>query len=101
MFYKTDLTEGVRKQLIKLNEINLPLPRIDVINAILTKHCDSMCDHCVEILPISLDLVQNHYNDEHDTNGYIKCCEEKLTTFDQINDHILCHLHPEIFKLVD
>lgn len=72
----------------------------DLIESILSEKCDSRCDICkVDLNTASLELTKNHYSEKHGIeNGYIKCCELKLTTDIKINNHIQYHLNPNEHK---
>lgn len=102
MFIKfSDKFEELKNQLeiLKRNKGAFELPDSEKIEAILVKHYDAACDICSEHLPPSLKQIKSHYVQEHAMNGYLKCCDGiKLKSIDQIHEHVILHLHPEIHK---
>lgn len=94
--FDLDTADKSRKQLDAIEQISTQIPDSSQVHRILSKHCDAACDYC-NVQVMTLQMAQNHYNQEHGTNGYLKCCDLKLDT-DTINGHILYHLYPEHFK---
>lgn len=73
-------------------------PSLAQIDMILSKYSDPVCDYCNDHLMPSLEDAQEHYKRKHNVDGYIKCCEIQFETIDDVNDHILTHLHPKQFE---
>ncbi|XP_017483366.1 PREDICTED: transcription factor grauzone-like [Rhagoletis zephyria] len=42
--------------------------------------------------------LKSHFREEHQTNGYVKCCGKKLLNRGVLVDHIQVHINPEYFK---
>lgn len=55
------------------------------------------CDICKAELS-SLQHAKLHYLEHGIADGYIKCCDMKFREIKQVNDHLLYHLNPSIFK---
>lgn len=65
-----------------------------------TKNFDMTCNvnDCAAVFS-SLTNARKHYNKVHnDPNGYVKCCDIKLRTQIDVNDHIAWHINPGCFK---
>lgn len=59
---------------------------------------DLKCDLCTVVFK-SLGEARSHYLDAHYIkNGYLKCCQAKLTRMALIRDHIAWHNDRHIFR---
>lgn len=57
------------------------------------------CDLCAsdELFATFRDL-QAHFTNEHQTRGYVICCDRKIYRKDRILTHITNHVNPDAFK---
>lgn len=57
------------------------------------------CDLCANdvFFPTFRDL-QAHFMNEHQTRGYVTCCDKKIYRKDRILTHITNHINPDAFK---
>lgn len=63
------------------------------------KFFDMSCDKCpVEFT--NLLHARRHYREHGINKGYIKCCERKFNQRGTVNEHVMYHLNPDIFKYV-
>lgn len=63
----------------------------------ISEYLDMTCDIC----KVALDSLQHaklHYAEEHNKNGYVKCCGIKFKELSQLNDHFKVHKNPDIYK---
>lgn len=89
----------LREQQEILDKLRTPIDQ-DKIELILSQNYDSQCDICKEDLnTLSLQRIKEHHKQKHNIeDGYIKCCDLKLTTNVEIHNHIQYHLHPNDHK---
>lgn len=60
-----------------------------------------VCDLCANQSPfLSFKKLQEHFEEAHQTKGYIICCERKIYRKDRILNHITNHVNPDAFKYV-
>lgn len=55
------------------------------------------CDVC-KIELSSLQHAKLHYLEHGISDGYIKCCDMKFREIKHVNDHLLYHVNPNIFR---
>ncbi|XP_031623262.1 zinc finger protein 62-like [Contarinia nasturtii] len=96
--FNADVMADLLKQLETLKAISKKSIYSDEINPVLLKHYNSSCDLCTKSIPLSLDASNAHYQEEHQTDGYIICCNFKFSSSIAINEHALFHLYPEVFR---
>lgn len=58
---------------------------------------DYTCDMC-GIDQRTFEQALLHYSEQHNVEGYIKCCERKFYTESSVSDHIAFHKDPDAFK---
>lgn len=59
---------------------------------------DMSCDNC-EAMFTSFADAKRHYLVEHgEPKGFIKCCNKKMNSLVDIEEHIEWHNNPEIFR---
>lgn len=64
----------------------------------LKKYFDLKCDVC-RVEMSSLQHAKLHYFEVHgNDNGYIKCCSKEFRKLKDVNDHLLFHYNPDVFK---
>lgn len=63
----------------------------------IAQHFKLACSLCEKSLNDFREL-KIHYRQEHQTNGYAKCCGKKLYNRGVLVDHIHFHNNPEYFK---
>lgn len=60
-----------------------------------------VCDLCDSQPPfVTFKKLQEHFEETHQTKGYIICCERKIYRKDRILNHITNHVNPDAFKYV-
>lgn len=59
-----------------------------------------ICYSCpTESMPFeTFKLLQNHYEDVHQSRGYAICCDRKFFRKDRLISHITNHIDPNAFK---
>lgn len=100
LFPNVDFTSGLSEKLNEISKTEEKLKRGDGAK-IISKECDPFCGICNEnIQAFPLDRIKEHYKQQHNTEGYIKCCNKKLTTDADIEQHSLMHLGFDHFMFV-
>lgn len=61
------------------------------------KFFDMRCEVCQLELQ-SLQHAKLHYLEHGIDDGYIKCCKLKFRKVVQVNEHLLYHNNPDVFK---
>lgn len=59
--------------------------------------CNIYCSLCLMSFETFCDLSK-HYRLAHDRNGFVVCCERKMTTRSRLLEHIETHLNPNAFQ---
>lgn len=96
LFIRKDANGQAKDQLKQLRKVQSATD--EQIEQILSKHVDTICDHCDKYIPPSLAEAQEHYEQKHRREGYLKCCDLILKSNSDISSHVLIHLYPETFK---
>lgn len=57
-------------------------------------------NHQLKIIEIfrQLNELLHHYRNEHNEQGYVECCQTKLSRYPAIIMHMARHLQPDAFK---
>lgn len=66
-------------------------------NSNIREFFEMNCDVC-KIELTSLQHAKLHYLEHGIPDGYIKCCDMKFKQIKDVNDHILYHIDPHIFR---
>ncbi|XP_067632913.1 transcription factor grauzone-like [Eurosta solidaginis] len=82
---------------IKGNHKNKSCHKTIDYNAFIAQHFKLECILCKEPLANFKEL-KIHFKDQHQVNGYAKCCGKKLFKRALLVDHIHTHNNPEYFK---
>lgn len=71
---------------------------IDLYTQFMAENFDMTCDLC-DTNFTSYYNARCHYKDAHNmTRGYVKCCNMKLRSQPNVNEHINSHLNPNLFR---
>lgn len=70
----------------------------DERSILLLKYVQLKCDLCSDREFRSFPDVQRHFWDEHEQNGYVRCCNRKFRRLARILQHCRWHENPEAFK---
>lgn len=70
----------------------------DERSILLLKYVQLKCDLCSDRVFRSFPDVQRHFWDEHEQNGYVRCCNRKFRRLARILQHCRWHENPEAFK---
>lgn len=100
MVLNVDFTSGLSEKLNEIIKIEEQLKKGGGAK-IISRECNPLCDICNEHMQtFPLDRIKDHYQQQHNIEGYIKCCNKKLTTDADINQHSLKHLGFDHFSYV-
>uniref|UniRef100_A0A1I8Q076 C2H2-type domain-containing protein n=1 Tax=Stomoxys calcitrans TaxID=35570 RepID=A0A1I8Q076_STOCA len=78
-------------------KIKIPKYKLAKSDDFLKKHFEMICHICQQKFE-EFRLLCNHYDTEHNQQGYALCCERKFFERQTLVDHIHYHLNPEYFK---
>ncbi|CAD7013653.1 unnamed protein product [Ceratitis capitata] len=87
----------VKKRSMKSTNVHRDHNKTPHYDDFIAKHFQLTCFLCDKSLTDFRDL-KIHYRENHQTNGYIKCCGKKLFKRGDLVDHIHFHKDPEYFK---
>ncbi|XP_050324616.1 transcription factor grauzone-like [Bactrocera neohumeralis] len=79
------------------NELNTQRNKTSDYDEFIAKNFKLTCALCENPLENFREL-KIHFREEHQTNGYVKCCGKKLIRRGVLVDHIKFHTNPEYFK---
>lgn len=81
----------------KVKELNTQRNKTSDYDKFIAKNFKLTCALCENPLENFREL-KIHFREEHQTNGYVKCCGKKLIRRGVLVDHIKFHTNPEYFK---
>ncbi|XP_004522609.1 transcription factor grauzone [Ceratitis capitata] len=76
---------------------NKPRHKTSEYDDYIAQHFKLSCFLCQKSLE-NFTVLKVHYREQHETNGYVKCCGKKLLRRSVLVDHIHFHNDPEFFK---
>lgn len=88
----------------KLIQSNRLIVRGKYLSMLIASFYDLSCDLCSENREdgsykfSTLESFVNHFKDEHDANGYVWCCNQRIAKPRMMALHMARHLQPEAFK---
>lgn len=70
------------------------------IQQIEDQYADMTCDvtGCGTTFKSIVEALDHYKHKHYVQNGYVKCCGKKFHDKRSYNDHIVCHVNPDLFK---
>lgn len=91
----SDAEFAAKKRPRKVRKITESVKELD--DYIASKNFELKCETCQKICS-DFKALMIHYKDEHNTSGYIQCCDTKFVSRTYFVDHLKLHENPLLFQ---